>query len=86
MSEILKSKNVITRKPHRCWGCAKTYPSGSNMSAVSCAEGGTVETIYWCPTCIEYMHRYFDYGDDINFGDILANDPEGWQQIKNEVM
>lgn len=74
-----------TRKPHRCFGCAKEYPAGSDMINAAYADGGTVDSCYWCNTCREYMKRHFRYGDETCYGEIYASDPEEWNKLNLEL-
>lgn len=83
MSDILRWNEVKTRKPHRCWGCAKTYEPGTLMVSAAYADSGSVSGCYWCKTCLEYMDRHFELGDEIEEGGIYENDPEGWEAIKD---
>lgn len=85
MSDILRWKEVKTRKPHRCWGCNHEYPAGSTMVSAAYADGGTAVSAYWCPVCQEYMHRYSRYGEEACQGEIYSNDPEAWQKIREEI-
>lgn len=85
MSQILTWKEVKTRKPHKCFGCAKEYPEKSKMVYSSYADGGTVQSSYLCLVCVEYMHRYFESGDETSYGEIYSNDCEGWEKIKKEL-
>ena len=82
---IISDKRVKTRKPHVCWGCNTLEPIGTIMLAIAQADGGTVNTTYWCMTCMTYMARYFDDGDVYGSGDIIANDPERWAEIHEQV-
>lgn len=56
--EIVAEKKVKTRKSHNCWGCTDEYPAGSEMKAVTCTDGGKIETIYWCNTCDSYLRKH----------------------------
>jgi hypothetical protein len=85
MSDILHWEKRKARKPHRCFGCGKTYPAGSQMVHAAYADGGSVDSCYWCVTCIEYMRRYFNPGDEIGRDEIYDNDPEGWNALKTEL-
>lgn len=85
MAERLRWKEVKTRKPHRCWGCAKIYPAETEMVSASYVDDGTLYSCYWCETCEEYMRRYFESGDDVEYGGIFENDHEGWEALKNEL-
>lgn len=82
MSEILHWEERRTRKPHTCFGCEMTYPKGTKMVHSAVTDGGTVSSCYWCKTCQEYMSVYFESGDETEYGQIYANDPEGWEEIK----
>ena len=84
MSTILRWQEVKTRKPHRCFGCAKEYPPKSKMIDASYADNNTVYSCYWCRTCEEYIHRHFRYGDETGYGEIYDNDTEEWEVIKRE--
>ena len=84
MSEILHWKEVKTRKPHRCFGCQKTYPAGTEMTHAAYADGGSVDGCYWCETCVEYMARYFEPGDETGQGEIYYNGPEQWDALNAE--
>ena len=85
MSDILRWHEVKTRKSHKCWGCGKEYPAGSQMISAAYADEGTVSGGYWCETCQEYMRRYFESGDECGKGEIYANDPKTWDALKMEL-
>lgn len=55
MSEIISSEKVITRKPHKCWGCAVEYPKKSKMERTTSKDGGEIMSVYWCESCLSYM-------------------------------
>lgn len=67
--DILSSKLVKTRKPHKCTGCGRTFPAESSMFRVATADSGTAFTDYVCTTCSIVMHEndIEDYGE----GDLL---------------
>ena len=85
MSDVLRWEKRKTRKHHKCWGCNKTYPPGTLMANAAYTDAGTVFSCYWCSTCEEYMHRYFESGDECGQGEIYDNDPEGWEALKTEL-
>lgn len=85
MSDILRWETRKTRKPHRCFGCSKAYPAGTEMVSAAYADCGSVSSCYWCATCEEYMRRYFEPGDEVGYGEIYENDPEQWNQLKEEM-
>ena len=53
MSELISRKAVITRKPHRCWGCTKEFPVKTSMERVTSKDMGKISTGYWCDSCME---------------------------------
>lgn len=85
MADILRWHTVKTRKPHYCFGCALEYEPGTNMINAAYADGGTVDSCYWCETCTEYMYRYFGLGDETGYGEIRSNDKETWESIRHEL-
>lgn len=69
MSTILRSKEVITRKSHKCFGCNRSFPKGTKMLSEGIADAGTVFNCYLCPTCVEIMYD-MEYGDEFCRGDL----------------
>jgi ferredoxin len=49
------------------------------------ADEGSVDSCYWCATCLEYVRRYFEYGDEVSEHEIYENDPDGWEGIRKEL-
>lgn len=47
----LKSKWVITRKMHTCFGCCNRHPIGSNMHYFAGVVDGDFSTSYTCQLC-----------------------------------
>ena len=80
MPEIVKSKTVITRKPHHCWGCTKEYPAGSEMACVVSVDGGVIGRAYWCNSCNDFLRKHGaeidPWNDGFCYGDLLY-DMEG---------
>ncbi len=85
MGYYIKWKEVKTRKPHRCFGCMKTYPKGTMMVSATNVDGGDINSCYWCNVCQEYMRRFFELGDETGEGEIFENDPENWEKIALEL-
>lgn len=67
--DILSSKLVKTRKPHKCTACGRTFPAEASMFRVATADGGTAFTDYVCTTCSIVMHR--DDVTDYSEGDLF---------------
>jgi hypothetical protein len=63
----VSQKDVVTRKPHHCWGCTEEFPAGTKMGVVNDADMGTVKSCYWCCTCTDYITRYMHH-DDVEDG------------------
>lgn len=62
-------KIVITRKEHKCWGCATKFPKGSHLSVNTSFEEGP-KTTYWCDPCAKYWDAYScEFRDGIYQGD-----------------
>ena len=65
VSYLLSSKWVKTRKPHRCFGCAREFPSSSAMLFEVCVDDG-IFNLYLCETCDKVQQTLDDefcYGD-----------------------
>lgn len=63
---ILATKTVTTRKEHRCDGCLRTFPAGSEMHTQSIQDGGRVYTWRTCQECVYLVDLYCRedaYGD-----------------------
>lgn len=39
MSEILRTKYVVTRKPHVCFGCGRKFPEKTKMAVSTIKDG-----------------------------------------------
>ena len=55
---ILKSKVVLTKKPHVCFGCNRKFDAGTSMQYDTIADGGCVYSTYLCPTCRKIIDGY----------------------------
>lgn len=64
----LRDKKVKIRKPHRCWGCAKSFESGSEMYNVVQVYDQEISSTYWCMSCLKIWN-------DLRYDD----DREGWR-------
>ena len=60
---------VVTRKAHRCWGCAGRFPAKSRMRSVSNVDGGSVFTSYWCKPCDDVYSDNMA-GEEIGYGEL----------------
>lgn len=67
MATVLDTKMVITKKPHKCWGCGGIIPKGRNVSRQSQADEGRVFSVYTCEICDMFInHPDFD-SDDLEY-------------------
>lgn len=82
---IIAIKNVITRKEHNCFGCARKMPKGTTMQLATSVDGGVISTERWCSVCQAYWSKHMEYGDEIGYGDLRFGDPEGWEQIRETI-
>ena len=60
----LTNKQVKTRKPHNCWGCAREYPAGTEMQLVESVDQGEFYRAYWCKECLSLFAYIPTYMDD----------------------
>jgi hypothetical protein len=67
------SKKVTTRKKHRCTGCIREFPPGTNMEKYAGFFEGEFVHGYTCTTCqsiLEYFRDRFEDGYDA--GDLAS--------------
>ena len=81
MSTVLQNKKVTIRKPHRCWGCLREFPSKTEM-----IMNVTVDTVpftsYWCKTCEKIIHDigWDEFEDGIGKGELIDNYPDYYKE------
>ena len=80
---ILDVRQVVTRKPHRCWGCGRRFPPGSSLQRVTDVEHGQFSRLYWCDVCREILAKYH-HGDGFEMGDLKDEDPD-WEAIRERL-
>lgn len=80
--ETINSHMVITRKSHKCWGCAREFPKGSKLDRVTNVESGELTTVYFCPVCTEWFTETQD-DEGVEFGSLCHD--EDWIRIKREL-
>ena len=76
-------RNVRTRKEHRCWGCARKFPKGTELRVLVAAECGEIYSTYWCDTCDAYWDKHMRGEDGIAMGE-LCDDPE-WEKLRSAI-
>lgn len=83
MADVISHKYVKTRKPHKCFGCAREYPKGSILNREAVEDDGTVFTAYMCPECEDYLNSGDYSGDEFCFGQLYEAVIE-YRQIRKE--
>ncbi len=69
---VFNSKEVLTRKPHVCWGCAEHFPIKSRLIKVDGIDDNSLAyTIYWCRLCYGFLETLAD-NDGIAFGEFKS--------------
>lgn len=84
MSSVLSTKWVKTRKPHRCFGCEREFPAGSEMRFDVCIDDGLFNC-YLCETCTEVMQELGNtIGFEFCYGDLREDTLEMERRRKAE--
>jgi len=81
MADFLQNKMVTTRKEHRCFGCARQFPNGSQLKYTVSVDSGDFLASYWCPVCVEYMQRHMHHAEEIGMGDLNESGGD-WEALK----
>ena len=66
-------RTVTTRKPHRCYGCCETIPTGVKARYMSGVEFGGFWHCYLCPACYEWIMQHperFQTWEEFHEGEI----------------
>lgn len=79
MSYIVTQKEVITRKEHKCFGCARNFPRNTKMLRET-VKDDIIFTAYLCKTCQEVMNERS--GDEFCEGDLYELAIEAEQILK----
>ena len=86
--DLLKEKEVKTRKDHLCHGCLKIIPKNSIARSETIADGGRVYTLYMCDSCKDWCKerkcRECYELDNQGEGYIKEHHEEGWCPEKDE--
>jgi len=83
--DVLTDKTVITRKSHQCFGCGHVYKAKTKMRYTTSVDVGTINSAYWCQTCLEVIEKTYDYHDmqdGIGFGEVKEFDLPYWESVK----
>jgi len=66
----LSYKVVQTRKPHRCYGCAKLFPTGSILAYQFLVDGGDTGSCYFCQDCDCWLREQTDPDAEYHYGEV----------------
>lgn len=77
----IRSKWVITRKAHKCFGCGRAFPKKSRMMTWTYVEDG-ISTDHICETC-EHVYMKHISPDEIYSCEIV--DYENWEEAKEMI-
>lgn len=84
--QIVSDKTVKTRKEHKCWGCGRSFPKGSELRRLVEADGGEIKSTYWCYVCTEAWNEWMHPCDDgIMFGDFKVGYPVEWEELRAKI-
>lgn len=84
MSYAINVKEVKIRKPHKCWGCGRLFPTGTLMESNVSTDEGKIFTTYFCETCQNVVDKAADWYEDegIGFMELINNYPEEYKIIE----
>ena len=81
----LKDQIVKIRKPHKCWGCTREFQIGAKLRVLAAADGGTVNTSYWCSTCMDYWDTHMKDSDGVGFGELRDEAGKDWTELRDKL-
>ena len=84
VADTLEHKSVKIRKPHKCFGCGRKMPKGTNMDKITQVDNGEFFHGYYCLVCTHYWHEHMSSDDEIGEGELKSEDPEGWEAMRQE--
>lgn len=66
---------VTIRKSHKCWGCNREFPKGTEMAYDSWIDSTEWAHGYFCSTCVDLINEYCKDYLDFEFckGDLLED-------------
>lgn len=68
--ELLRAKKVKITKPHKCFGCRREFPKGTEMQFEVWTDADSVNNSYLCETCQEVSSRpALEWGPGFEFGE-----------------
>lgn len=82
---VLRYHFVKTRKPHVCFGCGRSFETGSQMVSACTADTGYIDSFYFCETCDKIICN-MDDNDDFAFGDLYQDAIELESKNCNNIM
>lgn len=85
--DVMNSNMVITRIPHKCWGCTRIIPKKSIMRVITTKDSGEFSRAYWCKECQDALDKLDHDDDGYSEGELLdvAYTPERRKEILLEL-
>lgn len=64
---MLTDKTVVTRKPHKCFGCITVFPKGTEMQYQFSVHSNKYDggSAYLCMKCLEHIRDNLDLQYDM---------------------
>ena len=79
---VISSNEVKTRKKHKCWGCGRNFPEGTEMKTTTSEDLGKIKTVYWCETCALF-YTELNENIGISFGEFQG--VASWEKLRKEI-
>lgn len=69
---LIAERTVVTRKAHRCHGCAQRFEADTQMVYTAENNDGDFFACYWCIRCNDFLKTlsHEDIGDGLYMGDL----------------
>lgn len=71
MTRVFNCHEVLTRKPHTCFGCGREFPKGTYMERQVVQNDREVYTIHLCNTCQDVISENLQDGEIYYEGELL---------------
>lgn len=84
MSDFWNTKDVVTKKPHRCEGCLKEFPAGSKLEYNAGKWNGEMNSYYLCSPCRSFIDENDSVSDTLRDEGFAAGDIGEWRKEREE--
>lgn len=83
MGRRIRTKTVITKKDHKCFGCYHIIPAETKQIVDTCEDEGEIYNVRLCPVCNALAAEYRKHNDEWFQGD-LGEEPY-WSEMKERL-